>query len=59
MSIPGIRGTDPAFINNIVPDNYANIKMAFLHPSKLHVSKNLNMAYDRTLLKWFMNHLCG
>lgn len=34
-------------------DDYASAKKAYLHPSKLHVSKNSNMSYDKALLKGF------
>lgn len=33
-------------IKNTVPDNYASVKMACLHPSKLHIPKNSNIPYD-------------
>lgn len=37
--------------NNTAPHYYAYAKKAFVHPSKLHVSKNSNVLYDRPLLK--------
>lgn len=32
-------------------DDYASVMIAYVHPSKLHVSKNSNMSYDKALLK--------
>lgn len=33
------------YILNTMLDNYASAKLAFLHPSKLHVSTHSNMPY--------------
>lgn len=35
-------------------DNYACAKLACLHPLQLRASNNLNMPYDRSLLKEFI-----
>lgn len=38
-------------LNNTAPHYYAYAKKAFVHSSKLHVSKNSNVLYDRPFLK--------